>query len=48
MLGRGFRTDDIVISDQTFLRIRADSRGLKNNVFWGMTPCSLVKFIKVS
>jgi hypothetical protein len=48
MPGSGFRTDDIGISDQTFLRIRPGSRGLKKNVFWGMTPCSLVKFIKVS
>jgi len=48
MLGNGFRTDDIVISDQTFLRIRPDIRGLKNNVFWVMTPCSLIEFLKVS
>ena len=48
MLGSGFRTDDIVISDQTSLQIRPDSRELKNNVFLGTTSCSLVKFIKVS
>ena len=48
MLGSGFRTDDVGISDQTFLRIRPGSRGLQNSVFWGMAPCSLVKFIKVS
>ena len=48
MLESGFRTDDIDVSDQTFLRIRPGSRGLKNNVFWSMTPCSLVTFIKVS